>query len=267
MCVCITIHLMKPITIEGIDLEIKQVGLEFSQTRLASLVFLHEGLGSVSMWRDWPAQLCQASGRTGWIYSRQGYGRSKSGAHQRTSTPLSPRYMHHEALDVLPAIVQALSIKAPVLIGHSDGGTIALLYSSQHPTSGCIVMAPHILIEEISINAIKKTRMEFENGNLRQALNKYHEDVDGAFWQWNNVWLSSAFASFDIRPECRNIKTPILAIQGDSDPYGTLAQINQIKPKEGNIQREVLSNCGHSPHKDQSDACMQTIVDFLALCA
>ena len=238
---------------------------------LGTIVFLHEGLGSVSMWRDFPSQVCAATGFAGLVYSRQGYGQSSPAAR-----PLPPTYMHHQAWDVLPALLLQLGIEQPILLGHSDGGTIALLYASRFATRSCIVMAPHLFVEDISLRSITAARAVFETGNLRSKLAKFHNDVDGAFWQWNDVWLSDSFRSFNIQAECALIACPLLAIQGLDDPYGTMAQIDVLQSNfndENSLQSKYLllrqllklEQCGHSPHRDQADAVISAVKKFLSV--
>ncbi len=238
----------------------------------APLVFLHEGLGSVAMWRDWPRLLCARLGRAGWVYSRRGYGLSEPVVDVRGPSVesdgqrngrLRPDYMHHEAWSVLPALLAQLGVERPVLVGHSDGGTIALLHASRHPTEACIVMAPHVIVEDVSIRSITQARAAFTDGDLRQRLLRYHQHVDCAFWQWNDIWLDPAFRDFDIRAECRTIAAPVLAIQGRDDPYGSLAQIDEIDLPAAQITRMVLGDCGHSPHRDQVEDVNRSIDDFL----
>lgn len=245
-----------------LGLELETVSIP-GPAHLAPVVFTHEGLGSVAMWRDWPAQLCQRVGRPGLVYSRQGYGQSSDRPDVRGSQRLQPDYMHHEALQVLPELLRLLDIEHPVLLGHSDGGTIALLHASAHPVEACIVMAPHVMVEDISISAIAAARDAYVNGSLRQRLQPYHAHVDTAFWQWNDVWLSEAFRSYDIRAEISRIRAPLLAIQGEDDPYGTLAQIDDIASAAPHAQLLKLPDCGHSPHRDQSDAVMHAVANFL----
>lgn len=228
----------------------------------APIVFLHEGLGSVAMWRDWPRQVCQAAGRAGYVYSRRGYGKSPPIPDVRGSGRLKPDYMHREALDVLRALLAHLGVEAPVLLGHSDGGTIALIHAAHFPVRACIVMAPHIMVEDISVRSIEAAKTAYETTGLRSRLARYHDDVDVAFWQWNDIWLDPAFRGFDIRCDCRRIHAPVLALQGEGDAYGTLRQINEIVTA-GPIVRAVLPQCGHSPHKDQPDLTMQKVVNFL----
>lgn len=254
---------METVAIHGVRLEVQRLANGDGRP-LSPLVFLHEGLGSVAMWRDWPAQLCKATGRAGIVYSRRGYGQSNAVPDVRGAGRLGPGYMHNEALDVLPTLLEELGIGQPVLLGHSDGGTIALLHAAHFPVRACVVMAPHVIVEDVSIAAITQAREAFESGDLRERLARYHADVDGAFWQWNDIWLSPAFRDFDIRGECRRITAPILALQGLDDPYGTLRQIEEIAPTRGPFELQTLAGCGHSPHKDQPEAVLERIVRFLA---
>lgn len=254
---------MESVSVNRVALEIQRLGGGGGRP-LAPIVFLHEGLGSVAMWRDWPAQVCEATGRPGIVYSRRGYGASSPVPEVRGSGRLTPDYMHHEALDVLPALLRELRIEQPVLLGHSDGGTIALLHAAHFPVRACVVMAPHVIVEDVSIASITQAREAFTGGGLRERLARYHADVDGAFWQWNDIWLSPAFRRFDIRSDCRRIAAPVLAIQGVDDPYGTLRQIEEIAPTSGPFEKEILARCGHSPHKDQPEAVTERIARFLA---
>ncbi|MFZ9334715.1 MAG: alpha/beta fold hydrolase [Burkholderiaceae bacterium] len=231
-----------------------------------TMVFLHEGLGSVSMWSSregsWPQSVCDAAGAPGIVFSRRGYGRSDAVADVRGAGRLPPDYMHREAFGVLPALLRALGIERPLLVGHSDGGTIALLHASRHPVAGCVVMAPHVIVEDLSIASIGQARVAYESGELRQRLARHHADVDCAFWQWNDVWLSQAFRSFDIRSDCRSIRAPVLAIQGRDDPYGTLRQVQEIAPTQGPLRIEVIDRCGHSPHKDHPQQVRDLVAGF-----
>jgi hypothetical protein len=241
------------------------------QPSRSTLVFLHEGLGSVAMWcsRDgfWPEQVCHATGRAGVVFSRRGYGQSQDIPDVRGANALPPDYMHHEAWHVLPELLAALQIQAPVLLGHSDGGTIALLHAARQTLSACIVMAPHVKVEAVSIQAIQAAREAFldstpQGGRLRERLAKFHAHVDTAFWQWNDVWLSPGFQSFDIRSDCQTITCPVLALQGVDDAYGSLAQIEEIAPSS-EIQRHAIPACGHSPHRDQPARTLALITSFL----
>jgi len=253
---------MQATTIQGVRHEVQHIP---GNPRLAPLVFLHEGLGSVAMWQtragNWPAQVCQMSGRAAWVYSRRGYGQSDPIPDVRGINRLPANFMHQHAWQVLPELLQAWGVEKPVLVGHSDGGSIALLHASQFPVTACIVMAPHLMVEDKSLQAIQATRMAFERG-LRERLQRYHADVDCAFWQWNDVWLSEDFRSFDIHPDCLQITAPVLAMQGVDDAYGTLRHIEGLHTS-GPVQREVLAACGHSPYRDQAMLSGRLVADFL----
>lgn len=234
----------------------------------ATLVFLHEGLGSVAMWKgrqgDWPQQVCEATGHPGLVYSRRGYGHSSAIADVRGQGRLGADYMHREAWEVLPGLLERLGIRQPLLIGHSDGGSIALLHASRHVVAGCIVLAPHVMVEDVSLRSIHAAREAYLHSGLRDRLARFHADVDSAFWQWNDVWLSESFRSFDIREDCRRIRAPVLAIQGLDDTFGTLRQIEEIAPVQGHFEMFTPAACGHSPHKDQSAAVLARVTDFIA---
>ena len=264
--------------VNGTQLEVRHIA---GSDALAPIVFLHEGLGCVSLWNqrgnDWPQLLCSATGRAGLVYSRRGYGHSEFAgrAIDGDSHPalLPSNYMHQQAFEVLPALLALLQanpqagqpdFQKPVLLGHSDGATIALLYASAMPVTACIAMAPHVVVEPVAINAISAAKIAFESGGLRERIAKHHADVDGAFWQWNDVWLSQAFRNFDIRKECAAITTPLLLIQGLQDDYGTLLQLDQIARAAPQAQQVRLANCGHSPQRDQAQLSLAAVTDFLA---
>jgi pimeloyl-ACP methyl ester carboxylesterase len=263
---------MDRISIHGVSLEVAAID---SPADRAPLLFLHEGLGSVALWtargRNWPAELCAATGRAGWVYSRRGYGRSDPVSDVRGPPRLDgfwhvgrhePDYMHREAWDVLPALLAALGVERPVLIGHSDGATIALLHAARHPVSACVAMAPHVFVEPVSLASIEQARRAWDQG-LRERLARYHGDVDGAFWQWNDVWLSDAFRGFNIEAACGDIRAPLLLVQGLDDEYGTLEQLRRIERAAPHARTLELPACGHSPHRDQPDAVTRAITDFL----
>jgi pimeloyl-ACP methyl ester carboxylesterase len=268
---------IEKIAVLGVNLEVMQIAAPLGGAEISPIVFLHEGLGSVAMWRDFPQQLCQATGRAGLAYSRRGYGQSDSVSDVRGKGRLQPDYMHKEATQVLPELLRQCSIQKPILLGHSDGGTIALLHAAKFPVEACIVMAPHLFVEDISIKAITAAREAYETGDLRQRLAKFHANVDNAFWQWNDIWLSDAFRSFNIEEECQQITCPLLAIQGHDDPYGTMAQIDALGITAQNFYQRIglhrsprkeslllkLEHCRHSPHRDQTDQVLNALSSFL----
>lgn len=256
---------MNFVTIQGVQLELQQIA---GPANRAPLVFLHEGLGSLSLWTQrgvsWPQAVCAATGRAGLVYSRRGYGRSDAVPDVRGSGRLAPDYMHREALEVLPALLATLGLQRPVLLGHSDGASIALIHASKHPVTASIVMAPHLMVEDIAVQAIAEAAAAFENGGLRERLARHHADVDGAFWQWNDVWLSGAFRSFDIRAACAHIRSPLLAIQGENDEYGSMAQLDALAAAAPQTVQLRLAHCGHSPQRDQPVPTLDAVAGFLA---
>lgn len=255
---------MNFVSVHGVRLEVQRIAGAADRT---PLVFLHEGLGSVSLWtqrgQSWPEAVCQATGRAGLVYSRRGYGKSDAVSDVRGAGRLAPDYMHREAWEVLPALLDSLDMEKPVLLGHSDGASIALLHASRYHATAVVVMAPHLMVEEIAVTAIASAAVAFESGSLRERLARHHADVDGAFWQWNDAWLSPAFRSFDIRPDCRRISAPLLAIQGLGDEYGTLAQLDELALAAPQTVQLRLAACGHSPQRDQPDGTLKAIADFL----
>ena len=234
------------------------------------IVFLHEGLGSVSMWRDFPQRLCDAANCRGLVYSRPGYGRSTARA---ADEAWAPDFMHRQAIELLPALLATLGINTqqqpPWLLGHSDGGSITLLHAARfaRQVAGAIVMAPHILVEDLSISSIKLARQAYLDGDLpgglRSRLARHHDAPDSAFWGWNNAWLSPAFRTWNITQEIGSITCPLLAIQGLDDEYGTLEQINGIARRVPGTKLRALAGCGHSPHRDQPDAVITEITRFI----
>ncbi|HUG23618.1 alpha/beta fold hydrolase [Piscinibacter sp.] len=244
-----------------VDIEVDWVGVDDPTAPI--LVFLHEGLGSVAMWKDFPQRLCSAGGFRGLVYSRPGYGRSGPRApdeHWGTD------FMHVQAQDVLPALLDALGVTRPVvLFGHSDGGSIALIHATRFPdrVAAAIVMAPHILVEEFGLVSIRKAREAYVDTDLRRRLARYHADPDSAFWGWNDIWLAPEFVHWRIDGLLPDIRCPVLAIQGLDDEYGTMAQIDGIAAAVPETRLLKLSNCGHSPHRDQPEAVIESTVEFL----
>ena len=226
------------------------------------LVFLHEGLGSVAMWRDFPARLCDAAGVRGLVYSRPGYGRSTP---RPPGEKWRPDFMHSQAREVLPALLSALGVDQPFLFGHSDGGSIALLYAAAFPAAlrGAVVLAPHILVEDLSVRSIEKARDAYRQTDLPQKLARYHDDPDSAFWGWNDIWLAPAFRDWSIEDEIAAIRCPLLAIQGLDDEYGTLEQIRGIARRVPQAQLLEIPACGHSPHKDQPEVVIAAVKEFI----
>jgi pimeloyl-ACP methyl ester carboxylesterase len=244
----------------AVELELRWIAPERVGAPL--LVFLHEGLGSVSMWRDFPDRLCDAAGVRGLVFSRPGYGRSTPRAAGET---WQPDFMHRQAHEVLPALFAALGIDTgsdrPWLLGHSDGGTIALLYAARFVDrlSGAVVLAPHILAEAFGLISIRRARTAYEQGDLKARLARHHADPDSAFYGWNDAWLNPEFANWSIEDEITAIACPLLAIQGLDDEYGTLEQIRGIARRVPQTQLLELPNCGHSPHRDRPEAVIAAV--------
>ena len=227
-----------------------------------TLVLLHEGLGSVALWRDFPAKLAHATGAPLVVYSRHGYGQSEA-----LAAPRTPRYMHDEALVVLPELRRALGLKDVVLVGHSDGASIALIHagSGRWPVRALVLEAPHVFVEDVSIASIAAAREAYATTDLRQRLQRYHADVDSAFRGWNDAWLDPAFREWNIAAYLPGVRCPVLAIQGEGDEYGTLAQIAAIEGGvKGRFEKLVLGGCKHTPHRDQERVVLHAMAAFVA---
>jgi pimeloyl-ACP methyl ester carboxylesterase len=222
------------------------------------LVLLHEGLGSVGLWRDFPAALGAATGRRVLVFSRLGHGRSEPPPEPRT-----PAFFHEEALDVLPALLPQLDAADPILVGHSDGASIALIHAAYHPVTALALIAPHAFVEDVTVAAISATRERYETGGLRERMARHHDDPDAAFWGWCGVWLDPAFRAWSIEEDAQGVTAPVLLVQGDADPYGTLDQIDRIRARiKGPVERLVLEGAGHSPQVEQPEAVLQALVAF-----
>jgi len=252
-------------TVAGKHLEVRHYaprGHAVVSPRPPTLVFLHEGLGSVGLWRDFPQALADATGCPALAYSRQGYGRSAPIALPR---PLS--FMHDEARTALPALLAAAGISDAILVGHSDGASIALIYAGEQ--GGClralVLEAPHVFVEEVSVISIARARESYRAGPLRERLARHHGDnVDGAFYGWADSWLDPGFRSWNIEEFLPAIKVPILLIQGEDDEYGTLAQIERIERQvAAPVERCILAQCGHAPHRDQPAATLAAMAAFI----
>jgi pimeloyl-ACP methyl ester carboxylesterase len=224
------------------------------------IVMLHEGLGSMSMWRDFPERLAAATLCRTLVFSRHGYGRS---------TPLDrPRtldYMHEEARIWLPAILERLGIRRPLLFGHSDGASIALIHAArpQSDLCGVVALAPHVKVEDITVRNIAQSKAAYSNTNLRERLGRHHADVDSTFWGWNRIWLDPEFRSWNLEALLPSIRCPILAIQGEDDEYGTMEQIESIGRGAAAATLLALRACRHSPHRDQPEAVIEATLRFV----
>lgn len=250
---------MRHVDISGRRIEYRVIPAAVSDR--PPLVFLHEGLGSAGLWRDFPVSIARAAGARALVYSRFGYGASAP-----LAAPRTPRFMHEEALVFLPALLDAMAFENPILIGHSDGASIALIYAalSGRPTRGLVLMAPHVFVEDISVESIARLRQKYMTTDLRARLARHHAHVDDAFLGWADAWLDPAFRSWSIETEAEKLTAPTLLIQGREDEYGTLAQIDRIAEcAKGPVERLVLDRCGHVPQRDQEDRVRSAIVNFI----
>ncbi len=226
-----------------------------------TLVFLHEGLGSAALWRDFPAKLAARTGCPAVTYSRYGYGKSDP-----ISAPRGVDYMHVEALEALPDLRSQLGLDNTILVGHSDGASIALIHAGagRWPVRGLILEAPHVFVEEVSLASIAEAKTAYATTDLRQRLARYHDDPDSAFRGWNDIWLDPAFRAWNIESALPGVTCPVLAIQGADDEYGSLAQIAAIERGiAGPFERLVLASCKHSPHRDQEAAVLDAMAGFI----
>ena len=225
-----------------------------------TLVFLHEGLGSVAMWRDFPSRVAHATNCNALVYSRYGYGNSEP-----LREPRRVSYMHDEALATLPELLDQLAIDRPILVGHSDGASIALIHAggSRRPVGGLVLMAPHVLVEDISIASIAAAKLTYETSDLRAKLAQYHADVDSAFWGWNRIWLDPDFRRWNIEDCLPRVSCPVIAMQGEDDEYGTMEQLARIGRQVADAELLTLKDCRHSPHRDQPEAVIGAITGFV----
>lgn len=246
-----------------------EVGLIASERRDAPLmVFLHEGLGSAEAWDDWPQALCAAAGCRGLVYSRRGYGRSQAMAPAAEGWPVD--YMEREAQVVLPALFAALGIdparERPLIFGHSDGGTIALMYAAAFPqqVGALVVAAPHVFVEDVARERIGRLQASWGDGRLAERLARIHDDPEGVFKGWSGCWLAPGFRDWDISAGLDRITCPVLAVQGAQDQFGTLEQLERIKRHVRQAELLVLDDCRHVPHEEQPQAVLDAAVSFLA---
>ena len=246
------------VKVAGHSLEVMRIA--GANPRLPELVFLHEGLGSVSHWRDFPARVSAATGSPVTVYSRYGAGNSDVLTKAR---PVS--YMHEEGLIVLPELLAKLEIENPILVGHSDGGSIAIIYAGKHDhVRGMILLAPHVFVEDLSVASIAEAKTVFEGTDLERKLGRHHRDAARTFWGWNDIWLHPEFRKWNIEEYLPRITCPVLVIQGLQDQYGTMAQVEAIgKQVRGPIEILALDNCKHSPQRDQPEAVLEAIGRFV----
>ncbi|MFT4959202.1 MAG: pimeloyl-ACP methyl ester carboxylesterase [Paracoccaceae bacterium] len=248
-----------PLIVDGATLEYACYGPAPDQA--PTIVMLHEGLGCLALWRDFPERVAAATGMGVFVYSRQGYGQSDP-----VELPRSIDFMTHEATNVLPQILNQMGFQRGILFGHSDGATISAIYAGSlqdHRVRGLILMAPHFFTEPGGLAEIAKSTDAFETGGLREKMQKYHRDADGAFYGWNRVWLDPQFKAWNVAEAIDFLRIPTLAIQGRDDQYGTLAQIQEIDDRSYSpVDIEILDDCQHAPHLEQPEKTLAAITDF-----
>jgi pimeloyl-ACP methyl ester carboxylesterase len=229
----------------------------------ATLVLLHEGLGCVALWRDFPAALAKATGMGVFVYSRAGYGQSDA-----ADLPRPLDYMTREAMEVLPEVLDAIGFERGTLVGHSDGATIAAIYAGSVPdyrVRSIILMAPHFFTEEMGLAEIARAKVDFETGDLKERLGKYHRDPENAFRGWNDAWLNPDFKDWNVGDVIDHLRIPTLAIQGKDDQYGTLAQIDEVESRAYSpVDMLILDDCKHAPFVDQKDVVTAAIAEYCA---
>jgi pimeloyl-ACP methyl ester carboxylesterase len=249
--------LAREVVVEGRRLETVRYD---GDPALLAIVMLHEGLGSVSLWRDLPRRLAARTSGTVVAYSRYGYGRSDV-----FTEPREPDYMHHEGEVVLPALLAALEIDRPVLFGHSDGASIALICAGAHPelVRALVLEAPHVFVEEISVRSIAEAKTAYATTELPEKLARHHADADATFTGWNDVWLDPRFRDWNIEGYADRVQCPVLVIQGEADEYGTMAQVEAIAARVPRSETLIVPGAGHSPHRDAPDLVIDRIASFV----
>lgn len=246
--------------IAGHDLAVASIGPR--EPEASWIVFLHEGLGSLELWKDVPDRLAELTGAGVLVYSRYGNGRSESLSHAR-----GPQYMHDEALQALPELLDACGIDDAVLVGHSDGASIAVVFAGAFPqrVRGLILEAPHVFVEELSVRSIARAKTLYETTDLREKLARYHRDVDRTFYGWNDIWLHPSFRDWNIEDYAARLQGPVLLVQGAVDEYGTRAQLDAIRARAtgARVDELYLADCGHAPHRDRPEAVVPALAAFV----
>jgi pimeloyl-ACP methyl ester carboxylesterase len=246
-----------PIAVDGRRLEAEELSGDAAR---APIVMLHEGLGSVGLWRGLPAALRGVTGRRVITFSRFGHGRSDTAPRRGGVTG----FHHDEALRTLPEVLAQAQAREPLLVGHSDGASIALIHAGRHPVSGLALLAPHVFVEEVCLASIRDTRREYAEGRLRERMLRHHDDPDAAFHGWCDMWLDPAFEDWNLEDDAARVGAPVLLVQGRDDPYGTLQQVERIEARaRGPVERLLLAG-GHSPHLEHLDAVVAAVAEFAA---
>jgi pimeloyl-ACP methyl ester carboxylesterase len=249
-----TAELTVPVVVGGRRIEALELPGDAAR---APMVLLHEGLGSVRLWRDFPARLQEATGRRILLFSRYGHGRS-----ERPPRPRTPAFFHEEALEVLPEVLRQLDAEEPLLVGHSDGGSIALIHAGAHPVAGIALLAPHVVVEDVTVEEIREARRRFDSDDLRERMARHHDDPDAAFNGWCDVWLDPEFRTWTLEHDAELVRCPTLLIQGVDDPYGTLTQLDRIEARvRGPVERLEVPG-GHSPHLEAPDEVLRAVARF-----
>ena len=244
--------------VDGKRLETLWIGR--GQSNRPTIVMLHEGLGSIALWKNFPELLATHTDCGVLLYSRYGHGNSDRLMEKRPVT-----FMHHEGEVVLPELLEKLQIERPILLGHSDGGSIAIIFAGKHPDAvrGLILEAPHVFVEDLSVASITQAKVNYQKTELPQKLSRHHAHVDATFWGWNDIWLDPDFRSWNIEEYLAAIRCPVLCIQGEQDEYGTRAQVEAIKAQVPRTEIVMLPNCKHSPHRDQAERTLERMVEFV----
>jgi len=246
------------VTVQGRSLEVQRIAGR--SPHAPELVFLHEGLGSISHWKDFPARVAAITGCPVTVYSRYGNGNS-----DLLTEPRPVTYMHDEGLRSLPDLLAQLHIDKPILVGHSDGASIAIIHAGAHDkVRGLVLLAPHVFVEDLGVTSIAAAKTSFETTNLSEKLARHHRDAARTFWGWNRIWLHPDFRGWNIEEYLPRITCPILAIQGLDDQYGTMAQVQAIARQLGGpVEILPLAECRHSPQRDQPEATLAAIAKFV----
>ena len=247
------------VVVDGKRLE--TLWIEPQQTDRPTIVMLHEGLGSVALWKHFPQKLASRTGCRVLAYSRYGHGSSDRLMEKRPVT-----FMHHEGEVVLPELLDKLGVERPILLGHSDGGSISLVFAGKYPERprALILESPHVFVEDLSVASITQAKVNYQTTDFPQKLGRYHAHVDATFWGWNDIWLDPQFRSWNIEEYLPAIRCPILCIQGEEDEYGTIAQVKAIQARVPGTEIVMLANCKHSPHRDQAEATLERMAEFVA---
>jgi pimeloyl-ACP methyl ester carboxylesterase len=239
--------------VNGVELETREIAGEEP-----ALVLLHEGLGSVGLWREFPQRLAADTGRRALMYSRAGHGFSDV-----ATVPRTPRFMHDEALDVLPGVLDAAGVRDPILVGHSDGASIALIHAAAHPVHALVLLAPHVFVEDLSVASIAEARDAFETTGLRERMARHHRDAEATFRLWNDIWLAPEFRDWNIEDVLPSVTAPVLLIQGEHDQYGTLAQVETVRDGVAGPAELVVLDARHAPHLDAPEETLAAAAAFI----